>query len=215
MYPFSPYIPASTSPEEAILLDERFLIQIGCLLLSHLCALRHGSLPLCLNENSSIITFARKLPIFGEEEAQFKSALGGSFSLCSNFEAILVAGQTRCLEVEPAKHAGSGRFSSLGKLINSTDFGLMSYLFWSLSFSVLPVSSIPINRTRIISPVQAGSRLTLQPGTCHICLQEPPSSLSPGKHRPSSTGILSSSHRHQIYFGPLGCRGTSGSLLGV
>lgn len=71
MYPFSPYIPAPTSPKEAILLDERLLIQIGCLLLSHLCALRHGSLLLCLNENSSVITFAGKLPVFGEEEAQF------------------------------------------------------------------------------------------------------------------------------------------------
>lgn len=71
MYPFSLFIPALTSPKEAILLDERLFIQIGYLLLSHLSALRHGSLQLCLNENSPVITFAGKLAIFGEEEAQF------------------------------------------------------------------------------------------------------------------------------------------------
>lgn len=52
-------------------MDERLLIQIGYLLLSHLSALRHGSLQSYLNENSPVITFAGKLPIFGEEEAQF------------------------------------------------------------------------------------------------------------------------------------------------
>lgn len=76
MHPFSPKIPALTSPKEAILLDKRLLIQIGYLLLSHLSALRHGSLQLCLKENSPVITFAGKLPIFGEEEAQLEISLG-------------------------------------------------------------------------------------------------------------------------------------------
>jgi len=69
MCSFSPYIPLPDSAGEAVLLDERLLIQIGCLLLSHLSALGDGSSPLCLNKKSSVIIFAGKVPIFGEEKS--------------------------------------------------------------------------------------------------------------------------------------------------
>ena len=69
----------------------------------------------------------------GRKNHTSKPVLGGSFSLCPNFEdnAVLVAGQTRCLEAEPAKLANSGRCLSLGKLINSINFGLVILpYFW-------------------------------------------------------------------------------------
>lgn len=69
MCSFSPYIPLPTSLGEAILSDEKLLIRIACLLLSHLSALGDGSSPLCLHGNSSVISFAGKVPIFGEAEA--------------------------------------------------------------------------------------------------------------------------------------------------
>lgn len=50
--------------------DERLLIHIKCLLLPHLSMLGDSSSSLCLHKNSSVITFAGKVPIFGEEEAQ-------------------------------------------------------------------------------------------------------------------------------------------------
>lgn len=111
------------------------------------------------------------------------------------------------------------RVLSWRKLISSIDFGLVIPLyFWREVSSVLPVSSIPVGRTRIILPVQANSRLVMQPGPHHICFQEPPS--------PSPAGITwDEGYKHPFILGwwhiwatgikrlP-SCRGASGSFLG-